>query len=227
MRSCPASILHRLELNAIEASLRQAQAHFPRINEQLASPRDPLSAEVIDNMLAGYRCVDEALALDIDLFMLGNSPRILELNTLALCGEDPVRRKHYAAHIEASKQHFYQSEGIGDLMEWLERNKNDSVWMRAAGVYIHIVSRPQLFIEGNHRTGILLVSYMLAREGHPPFVLSVDNARAYFQPSLHICNHSRHSIAMFLHWPRLKRDIAQLLQAQSNPAFLLESVPGD
>ena len=27
------------------------------------------------------------------------------------------------------------------------------------------------------------MSYILARDGHPPFVLTVDNAKAYFDPS--------------------------------------------
>jgi hypothetical protein len=43
---------------------------------------------------------------------------------------------------------------------------------RAAEVYIYILSEPQLFIAGNHRTGALVLSYILAREGRPPFVLT-------------------------------------------------------
>jgi hypothetical protein len=45
------------------------------------------------------------------------------------------------------------------------------------------VSEPQLLIEGNHRTGALVLSYILAREGRPPFVLTAENAKAYLDPS--------------------------------------------
>jgi len=36
---------------------------------------------------------------------------------------------------------------------------------------------------GNHRTGALLMSYLLVRDGDPAFVLSVETAPAYFGPS--------------------------------------------
>lgn len=213
---------YRLDLAAIEASLREVQADFERINISLDSPRDAFSDEVVGNMLAGYRCVDEALHLGIDLFMLGNSARILELNNLILCGEDPVKRQQLASHLKASEKRFYQQpDGIGDLMEWLEQHKREPVWERAAGIYIHILSTPQLFIEGNHRTAMLIVSYVLAREGQPPFVLSKKNIRAYFDPSKHVFYRNRHSLAMIWQWPRLQHDIAELLRKHASPEFLL------
>jgi Fic family protein len=45
------------------------------------------------------------------------------------------------------------------------------------------VSQPQLFLEGNHRTGALVASYILVQEGLPPFVLTRKNASEYFNPS--------------------------------------------
>ncbi|MEB4593004.1 hypothetical protein VSS37_18635 [Candidatus Thiothrix sp. Deng01] len=212
---------YRLDLAAIERSLREVQADFEKINARLDSPHDALSDEVVSNMLAGYRCIDEALRLNIDLFMLGNSARILELNILTLCGDDLAKRKQHVAHIQATEQRFYQQkDGFGDLKEWLERNKHEPVWERAAGVYLHILSTPQLFIEGNHRTGVLIVSYLLAREGQPPFVLTKDNARAYFDPSKHAHDRNRHSLPMIWQWPRLQRDIAELLRNQVRQEFL-------
>jgi hypothetical protein len=68
------------------------------------------------------------------------------------------------------------------VMDWYALKEGKSVWRRAAGVYIRILSEPQLFIEGNHRTGALIMSYLLAREGRAPFVLTDDNAREYFNP---------------------------------------------
>jgi hypothetical protein len=43
-----------------------------------------------------------------------------------------------------------------------------------------------LFTEGNHRTGSLIASWINLFAGYPPFVLSVDNAFAYFASSAEI-----------------------------------------
>jgi len=45
----------------------------------------------------------------------------------------------------------------------------------------------------SHRTGVLVMSYILAREGRPPFVLTVENAKAYFDPSTLIIKTRKHS----------------------------------
>ena len=56
----------------------------------------------------------------------------------------------------------------------------------AAEVYVAVLGFPQLFIEGNHRTGNLLANWISMYYGRPPFVLSVENAVAYFKPSKEI-----------------------------------------
>ena len=45
---------------------------------------------------------------------------------------------------------------------------------------------PQLFIEGNHRSGSIISSWINMYYGHPPFILSYENAVAYFEPSAEI-----------------------------------------
>ena len=57
---------YRLDLKAIEQSLRDVQREFPKINERLQSRRDPMTDDVLDNMLAGYTFVDQAVADGID-----------------------------------------------------------------------------------------------------------------------------------------------------------------
>jgi prophage maintenance system killer protein len=215
----------RLNLPAIDFSLQAVQADFGRINATLCAQRDTMSDEVRTNMMAGYRRVDDALAGGIDLFELGNSKRLLELNTLVLCGADPDKRKDFARHIVSTEQHFYEQEGggIGSLMEWLHRNNGEDVFRRAAGVYIHILSRPELYIEGNHRTGALIMSHMLAREGKPPFVLSVDNAKAYFDPSTLMQATKRQSLRMVIRLPKLQDRFARMLQDTADANYLIPS----
>lgn len=145
----------RIDLAAVEASLRDLQAGFPWLNEGLESPRDRLDDEVILNLLAGYAYIDRAVAAGIDFLALGNLKHLLELNTIVLCGEEPSARRLNARHIAATERHFWDESrgGVRDIVEWHDRHRNETVWQRAAGVYIRILSEPQLYIEGNHRTG--------------------------------------------------------------------------
>ncbi len=204
----------RLNLPAIETALRQVKSDFPRINERLREHRDPMSETVLANMMAGYRAIDVMLASDVDLFALGNSKHLLDLNTIVLWGPDRVRWAEFKGAIEASERHFYadSGRGIGDLAEWWTLHRHDSAWRRAAGSYIRILSEPQLFVEGNHRTGALIMSYILVSAGYPPFVLSVDNAMGYFEPSSLIKRTRKGSLAMLFEVPKLKRQFAAFLK---------------
>ena len=212
----------RLDIPAIESSLIAVQNDFPRINKTLVTPRDVMTDEVRGNMMAGYVRVDNALANGDDLFELGHSKQLLELNILVLCGHDEKSPDDCASQAALAERQFYEQQGggIAALMEWLQQHNGDDVWKRAAGAYIHVLSRPQLFFEGNHRTGALIMSYMLAREGKPPFVLSVDNAKAFFDPSTLVKERKRHSLGMMIQMPKLKKRFAKLLKAEANKRFL-------
>lgn len=217
----------RLNLAAIETSLRAVQADFERINEVLEDRRDPMDDAVVANMMAGYRSVDRSIADGIDLLAMGNLKHLLELNAVVLCGTDPDERSAAAVHLRATERRFYEQEegGIRDIVEWYDLHRGESVWKRAAGVYIRILSEPQLFIEGNHRTGALIMSYLLAREGRPPFVLSVRNARAYFEPSSLMKKIKKRSLHMLFKMPGLKKSLADLLHDGADPRHLVDGEP--
>ncbi len=213
----------RIDLGAVEASLRRIQQNFERINARLSYRREPLSDHVLENMLAGYAFVDALVAAPLDVFAMGNLKYVLELNTIVLCGTDAVRREQYARHIEATERRFYEERkgGIQDLVEWYARHRQASVWDRAAGAYVRILSRPQLFFEGNHRTGALVMSYILVAAGRPPFVLSVENAAAYFDPSTVIRDTGKRSLAMRFRMPGITSRLARLLLDHSDRTYLL------
>ncbi len=216
----------RLNLKAIDASLSAVQTDFDRINQTLNTPRDPMTDVVRRNMMDGYRMVDNALARGLDPFKVGHSQWLLELNTCVLCGPDVERRREFSMHIASTERHFYEQDdaGIGGLMEWLAHHRDDTVWFRAAGVYVYILSRPQLFIEGNHRTGSLIMSFILAREGQQPFVLSVENAKAYFDPSTLVKDSRKHSLDMLITVPKLKKRLARLLKGNGAPEYLVPAI---
>jgi len=172
---------YRLDLDRIEASLRAVQRDFDTLNERLLMRREPLTDQIIDNLLEGYAYVDQLLEDGVEVFCERGLDQILELNHIVLCGRDERVRMEYGSHLMETRRSFAQ--GIGEIAAWYERKRHKSAPRRAAGVYVLSVSQPQLFLEGNHRTGALVASYILAQEGLPPFVLTTKNAAAYFNPS--------------------------------------------
>jgi hypothetical protein len=191
----------------------------------LRARRESLDPDIVANMMAGYQFVDSLLAQRVDLLAMGNLKLFLEINALVLFGSDVAVRAGAAFQLAVSEQRFYEQEGGGirDVVEWYDLHRANSVWRRAAGVYISILSEPQLFIEGNHRTGALVVSYILAREGRPPFVLTAENAKAYLDPSTLITETRKHSLVALFRIPKIKRYFAQFLKEQADRRYLIGS----
>ena len=140
-----------------------------------------------------------------------------------LCGTDEHKRCEYKKHIAATRRHFYARTDVGiqDLAEWHALHAHEPVWLRAAGLYIRILAEPQAFIEGNDRTGSLAMSYVLGREGQPPFVLNPANAQTYFEVSTLIKKTPRNSLNSLFWLPRLKGRLAAFLKSQADPAYWL------
>jgi hypothetical protein len=212
-----------LNLPAIESSLRRVQNEFESINQRLSWQRDPMSDQVIENLLAGYLFVDVLIDWGIDVFAMGKHKYLLELNNIVLCGPDQTLRVEFARHIEATQSRFYDEPegGIKDIVEWRARHLDQSAWKLAAGLYVRALSKPQLFIEGNHRTGVLLASYVLLRVGKPPFVLTVENALAYFEPSTVLRNTSKLGPMALFRLPGIKKRFARFLEDQADSRYLL------
>ena len=219
----------RLDLAAIERALRKVQRRFTALSQDFTEPRDPLTDEVLHNVLDGYALIDDYVARGVDLFDLQQLNLMLEINAIVLCGKDPLRRQEYAHHLTATEQHFFNNVegGIKDLYNWYCRHHSESVWKRAAGVYVRILSKPQLFIEGNHRSGSLIVSYLLMREGLSPFVLTLENAEGYFNPSSVIRNSAKHGVKALYELPKIKKKYAAFLEdnAADPKEFFLDDTP--
>ncbi|WP_010171494.1 hypothetical protein [Pseudomonas sp. PAMC 25886] len=219
----------RLDLAAIERALREVQRRFAELSRHFTEPRDPFTDEVLLNVLEGYALIDDYVARGVDLFDLQHLDLMLEINATVLCGTDPARRQEYSHHLEATEQHFFNNVegGIKDLYNWYCAYRSESVWKRAAGVYVRILSKPQLFIEGNNRSGSLIVSYLLMRAGLPPFVLTLENAEGYFNPSSVIRNSAKHGVKALYELPKIKKKYAAFLeeQAPDPEVFFLSDAP--
>jgi hypothetical protein len=106
------------------------------------------------------------------------------------------QRVHYGVDLGLMAQHLPAiiattekfNANIEPIIEWHHRHaaRGDHPYKLAAETYVSIVGQPQLFLEGNHRTGALIASWVNLYAGLPPFVLSVQNALAYFAPSAEI-----------------------------------------
>ena len=198
------------------------QREFPTINPRLRDRRDPIDDAVRENLLTGYAYIDELVAARTDIFAFGDLKHLIELNSRVLCGTDEAMRRESAEHRRATEDRFYNAPGAGirDIVEWHQKHRNDTPWRRAAGVYIRILSEPQLFIEGNHRSGALVVSYILARADLPPFVLTPGNAQEFFDPSSLIKKIDKREFLSNLRIPHLKKRFAHFLKRESDASYL-------
>jgi hypothetical protein len=213
--------LKYLNLDQIEHSLYEVQRNFTSLNAKLDMAREPMTETLVQNMLSAFRYLDDLVDHPGDLFSTMELGHLLELNHRVLCGEDPQVRAEFRSHMQATEEKFHRY--IGWLKHWYRKHLPDPVYKRAAGVYVGILVQPQLFIEGNHRTGSLIASLELLRAGEPPFVLNLDNAIAYFNPSTVIKFSDRRTYAASLFKiPGIKKKFGKFLQAHACRDYLLE-----
>jgi hypothetical protein len=86
-----------------------------------------------------------------------------------------------------------------------------------------VLSHPQLYQEGNHRTGSLIASGIPLQSGCPPFVLTRQNAIAYFNPSSDIKFTDKRTIRGKLRLPKYRRQFRDFLQQNVSAKFVRRS----
>jgi hypothetical protein len=85
-----------------------------------------------------------------------------------------------------------------------------------------VLSQPQLYQEGNHRTGSLIASGILLQNGCPPFVTR-QNAVAYFNPSSEIKFADKRTIRGKLRLPKYQHEFREFLLKNINQAYVRQS----
>ncbi len=213
----------RLDLDRIQQALRLLGSADS--GEDLSSllHEEPITLDMLRRLFEGYRYVDWLLDQRIDIFQYGASQHILELNHLVLCGTTPKRRLEFANHIAQTERGFYERAGanVGVLIDWYKRNIRTKPVHLAAGAFLRIVSAPQLFIEGNGRTASLLVSYLLAREGAGPLVVTEASFREYVNAVNRCEAIDRRSFGSLFSLEFAQRHIEHFLETACDPGFLL------
>ena len=181
----------RLHLERIASSLKTVETHWVEIDNELdrrgiGRKDTPFDAVVKTRMASAYSYLDDLLRERIPPFSTESIEPMLLLNQRVHYGTDHRLLSEYRKALDATADKFYRS--IEPIQKWYERQKK---WGRhplqvAAEIYVRILSQPQLYVEGNHRTGSLIANWISVYHGFPAFVLSADNALAYFAPSMEI-----------------------------------------
>lgn len=176
------SSLPRFNVGEIERSLTAFQKEFQRINDRLAIRREELTAEMVGQIVEAYRFLNSLLAKEMDLFTPAGLHALLELNHIVLCGTDKETRSQYYSHLQETRKSFLKQ--IKPIKDWvLRKRKVTDPYELATGFYSRQLSRPQLFLEGNHRTGNIILNYLLISKKSAPYIVSVDDAHVYLDIS--------------------------------------------
>ena len=180
----------KFNLRNVERSLLEVEKNWKKIDDELdfekLGRRDTFNCLIRDRMMDAYRYVDFLLGEGVEPFSTEGISEILELNNLVHYGHNLTLRLEYNQAILANLEKF--QENIVPIEKWYKRHmKGEPHPLKvAAEVYVSVLGFPQLFIEGNHRTGNLISNWVSMYYGQPPFVLSPENAVAYFKPSKEI-----------------------------------------
>ncbi len=174
--------MYLFNLPAIEKSLKNFKREFPNINDRLAMRRETFTDLMITQILEAYEFLNSLLLKEMDLFTPAGLYALLEMNHIVLCGLDQETRMHYYQHLAETRKSFLQR--IKPIKEWVIRKHHSSdPYKLASGFYSQMLSRPQLFLEGNHRTGNILLNYLLVSKEAPPYIICAENAHIYLDVS--------------------------------------------
>ena len=180
----------KFNLSNVEESLLGVEKNWKKIDDELEleklGRRDVFDSTIRGHLMDAYRHLDTLLRREVEPFSKEGIPELLELNNVVHYGFDLPLRLEFNLAIVANSEKF--NERIVPIEKWYRKQmKGEPHPLKtAAEIYVSVLGFPQLFIEGNHRTGNLISNWVSMYYGHPPFVLSVRNAIAYFKPSKEI-----------------------------------------
>jgi hypothetical protein len=182
--------IFKFNLRNVEKSLLDVEKNWKKIDNELdfekLGRRDTFDSTIRSRMMDAYRYLDTLLRNEVEPFSAEGTSEILELNNIVHYGFNLPLRLEFNKAIMANSEKF--SYYIVPIEQWYRKHMKDEKHPLkvAAEVYVSMLGFPQLFIEGNHRTGNLISNWISMFYGHPPFVLSPSNAIAYFKPSKEI-----------------------------------------
>ncbi len=164
---------------------------------------------MLHNVLEGYALIDDYVARGVDLFDLQQLNLMLEINATVSRGSDPTRRLEYAQHLAATEEHFFNNASRAASRTCTTGTArtavNRSGSVRPGCTYASSASR-SCSSKATTAAVRCIVSYLLMRAGLPPFVLSLENAEGYFNPSSVIRNSAKHGVKALYELPKIKKN---------------------
>lgn len=192
-------MVYKPNLKEIENSYAQVLASWKNIDDQLerlnVGRKDtPFDQRLMDNLLSAWDYIDYFIRKkEYSLLSDRGGPDMLEINHRIHYGLDYILREEYQKAIAATTEKF--SSQIIPIRQYYKKNKkkNTSTDIIASEIYVSILGQPQLYIEGNHRSGAIVASWINLAHKRPPFVLTVENALAFFRPAQEIKKFNKRS----------------------------------
>ncbi len=180
------------DLKEIRQSYSEVLKNWDSIDDELdklgiGRKDTPFDSVVMENMLCAWEYLDFIIRKkDYGLFSEKGGPDMLEINHRVHYGLDRELRSEYRKAIDSTTEKY--SRLIAPLRKYYRKKmkKHTSANKVAAELYIAILGMPQLYIEGNHRSGSIVASWVNLVHKNPPFVLTVDNAISFFAPAQEI-----------------------------------------
>lgn len=180
---------YRPNIKEIEVSYLEVIKNWKNIDDLLdehgVGRKDtPFDKQLMENMLLGWEHMDYVLRKkDYSLLSKHGQPDMLEVNHCVHYGKDFKLRQEYKKALNATAEKF--TGQIPPIEKYYKKTmrKRSKPYEVAAEVFVSIVGMPQLFIEGNHRSGSIIASWVNMVHDRPPFVLTVDNALTFFAPA--------------------------------------------
>ncbi|MFO8064568.1 MAG: hypothetical protein R6V29_08030 [Spirochaetia bacterium] len=213
--------LSLFDLTEIETALQGLKSGFATVNERLTMQREELTDEMVGRLMEAYAFLNDLLARGMDVFTPAGMHAMLELNHLVLCGSDPRVRTDYYAHLSATRKRFLKRVHPIRTYVLKTRRRNGDPCERATMFYSKVLSYPQLFLEGNHRTGNILLNYLLISAGAPPYVPREDDAHEYLNLSGDFKLTERdNSFDTALKMPKYRKQFQAFLRGRGDARFV-------
>lgn len=221
----------RFNLNEVYSSLEGVHQNWTDIDDQLYKTkigrRDTAFDEIrLERMMIAFEYIDYLLAANEEPFSLESIHHLLELNNRVHYGLSPQVREEYSSSMELTATQFYQQ--IDFIANWYnshkDKKKKEKILRLPPEIYVSVLSFPQLYVNGNHRSGSLIANWISMYYGQAPFVLSVENALAYFEPSAHIKKFAEKlSIRGKLGLPKYHKSFGKFWQQYIDEKYILKT----
>lgn len=216
----------RPDLKQIEASYDNVLKNWHEIDDSLELTKvgrkdQPFDKPLMENMLLAWDFIDFFIKKkDYSLLSRKGGPDMLEINHLVHYGVNDSLRYEFKKSIEATTEKFSR-QVVSIRSYYRKKMKHDTpAYHMAANIFIAIIGMPQLFIEGNHRSGSIIASWVNLVNEKPPFVLTAENAVAFFKPAQEIKKFDKRSLwRSMTQLPKYKRDFKSFWKSHCDMSF--------